>query len=271
MDTATYKRLKNQVALVTGASTGIGRAIAIQMAREGAKVIVNYYSHQDKAKEVIDHILNLGGEAIPVQADVGNEQDVFEMFEKALSTFGTIHILVNNAGIESDSPIQEMSLEQWQKVINTNLTGTFLCTREAVKEFRKRGFQQEISSSSGKIICISSVHQTIPRANHSNYGASKGGMQLFMESVSQEVAQYGIRVNSIAPGAIKTDINRDSWETPEKEEDLKKMIPYGRVGDPVDIARAAVWLACDESDYVTGETLYVDGGLTLYPSYAPKK
>jgi glucose 1-dehydrogenase len=269
MELPSYNRLKGQVAIVTGASSGLGKATVIQMAREGAKVVINYHSHKEDAQKIADEIKGFNGEAIIFQADVSKEKEVQAMFEKTVETFGTVHILVNNAGIESYSSIEEMTIEQWQNVIDVNLTGTFLCTREAIREFNKRGIDEKLSVAEGKIICISSVHQRIPWGGNSNYAASKGGVTQFMKSVAQEVAPYKIRVNSIAPGAIKTPINKDSWDTPEKEKGLLKLIPYNRVGEPIDIARAAVWLASDESDYVHGTTLFVDGGMTLYPAFAP--
>jgi glucose 1-dehydrogenase len=269
MELPTYNRLKGQVAIVTGSSSGLGKATVIQMAREGARVLVNHLSHEKEAEEIANEIKDFGGEAIIFKADVSKEEDVKAMFSKAIETYGTVHILVNNAGIEDYSTIEEMTLEQWQKVIAVNLQGTFLCTREAIREFNRRGIDESISVSAGRIICISSVHQRIPWGGNSNYAASKGGITQFMKSVAQEVAPFKIRVNSIAPGAIKTPINKDSWDTPEKEEQMLKLIPYNRIGDPSDIARAAVWLASDESDYVHGTTLFVDGGMTLYPSFAP--
>ena len=160
-----------------------------------------------------------------------------------------------------------MTLEQWNKVMEVNLTGQFLCAREAAREFVRRGVVPELSCAAGKIICISSVHEVIPWAGHVNYAASKGGVNLFMQSIAQELAHLKIRVNGIAPGAIRTPINKSAWETPEAEADLLRLIPYERVGDPADIAHAAVWLASDQSDYVTGTSMFVDGGMTLYPGF----
>ncbi len=261
-------RLKNQVALITGASSGIGRGIALAMADEGAHIVVNYIGKGREAGEVVGEIQRKKARAIAVEADVSSEKQVREMFGQVVREFGTVDILVNNAGIQKDSAFHAMPLEDWQKVIEVNLTGAFLCSREAVCEFKRRGIQPEKSLSAGKIIFISSVHQIIPWAHHCNYAASKGGISLLMESMAQELAPEKIRVNSIAPGAIKTSINRKSWETPEAAESLLKLIPWGRIGEPADIGTAAVWLASDESDYVHGTTLFVDGGMTLYPGFA---
>ncbi len=256
------KRLQNQTAIVTGAESGIGKAIAIMLAGEGANVVVNYIADAGEAQKVADAAKNEGSEAIIVKADVSNEDQVNEMFGKTLDAFGRLDILVNNAGIQIDALIDDMSLKDWQKVIDVNLTGYFLCSREAIKTFKKQEIDENISVAAGKIICISSVHERIPWKGHANYAASKGGIMLLMKSMAMEVASDKIRVNSIGPGAIKTPINKESWG------ELAQSIPYGRVGDPEDIAGAAVWLASDESDYVTGTTLYVDGGMTLYPYLA---
>jgi len=189
------------------------------------------------------------------------------MFRQMFDAYGSIDILVNNAGLQRDAVFHEMTLADWDLVIAVNLTGQFLCAREAVREFLRREITPEVSSSAGKIICMSSVHDIIPWAGHANYAASKGGLSMLMKTMAQELAQYKIRVNAISPGAIKTPINRMAWETPEAEAELLKLIPQGRVGETLDIARAAVWLASDDSDYVNGATLYVDGGMTLYPGF----
>jgi glucose 1-dehydrogenase len=262
------KRVHNQVALVTGGSSGIGAEIAKELAAEGAKVVVNYSKTAAGAEEVVQSIVANGGTAIAVQADVSKEDQVLKMYRQLLDTYGTIDILINNAGLQQDSSFLEMTLEQWQKVIDVNLTGQFLCAREAAKEFKRRGVITERSVSAGKIICMSSVHEVIPWAGHVNYAASKGGVMLFMKSIAQELAPYKIRVNSLAPGAIKTPINKDAWDTPEDEKKLLTLIPYNRIGEPNDVAKAAVWLASDESEYVVGTTLFVDGGMTLYPGFA---
>jgi glucose 1-dehydrogenase len=262
------KPLKNQKALVTGANSGIGEACALALGAAGADVVVNYVSRPEEAERVVKSIRQSGTRAIAFQADVSQEDQVQAMFAEMLKEFGTVDILVNNAGLQRDSRFQDMTLEQWNTVIATNLTGQFLCAREAVREFLRRGVVPEVSTAAGKIICMSSVHEVIPWGGHVNYAASKGGVMQLMKSMAQELAPKKIRVNSIAPGAIKTPINRAAWETSTAEAELLKLIPEGRAGVPDDIARAAVWLASDASDYVTGTTLFVDGGMTLYPGFA---
>jgi glucose 1-dehydrogenase len=262
------KPLKNQKALVTGANSGIGEACALALGSAGADVVVNYVSRPEEAERVVRSIQESGNRAFAFPADVSREDQVEAMFSEMIKQFGTIDILVNNAGLQRDSSFQDMTLEQWNTVIAINLTGQFLCAREAVREFLRRGVVPDVSTAAGKIICMSSVHEVIPWGGHVNYAASKGGVMQLMKSMAQEMAPKKIRVNSIAPGAIKTPINRAAWETPEAEAALLKLIPAGRAGLPLDIARAAVWLASDASDYVTGTTLFVDGGMTLYPGFA---
>ncbi len=203
-----------------------------------------------------------------LQADVSKEDQVRRMFQEAVKEYGTLDILVNNAGIQRDAPFLEMTLQQWNEVISVNLTGYFLCAREAAREFTRRGVVASVSKAAGKIICISSVHEIIPWAGHCNYASSKGGILMFMKSIAQELAPARIRVNSIAPGAIKTSINRKAWETPEAESNLLKLVPYGRIGMPEDIGSVAAWLASDQADYVQGATILVDGGMCLYPAFA---
>jgi len=260
--------LKGQKAIVTGASSGIGRAIALALGHAGADVCVNFRSEKDEAQAVTSELQSLGRNAISFQADVSNESQVEAMFAAVREEFGTVDILINNAGLQQDAAIDEMTLAQWQKVIDVNLTGQFLCARAAIREFKRRGVKPDVSRAAGKIICISSVHEVIPWAGHVNYAASKGGVMLMMKSIAQEVAPHRIRVNSIAPGAIRTPINTEAWDTPEHYHALLKLIPYQRIGEPEEIGRAAVWLASDESDYVVGTTLFVDGGMTLYPGFA---
>jgi glucose 1-dehydrogenase len=265
--TENRKLLQGQKAIVTGASSGIGHSIALALGHAGANVCVNYVTGEDKAQAVVDELRGHGPTAMSFQADVSNEDDVARMFGAVRDQFGTVDILINNAGLQSDAAIDQMTLAQWNKVISVNLTGQFLCAREAIREFKRRGVKPEISCSAGKIICISSVHEVIPWAGHVNYAASKGGVMLMMKSIAQEVAQFRIRVNSIAPGAIRTPINMEAWDTPEHYAELLKLIPYKRIGEPEEIGRAAVWLASDESDYIEGTTLFVDGGMTLYPGF----
>lgn len=259
--------LAGQTAVVTGGSSGIGRAIALELGKAGANVVVNYRSGDEEAAAAAAEIEKGGSHAITVQADVSQEADVQAMFARTRKEFGSVDILINNAGLQQDAPFTEMSLEQWQRVIAVNLTGQFLCAREAVREFRRRGVVPEVSCAAGKIICISSVHEVIPWAGHVNYAASKGGVMLMMKSIAQEVAPWRIRVNSIAPGAIRTPINTEAWDTPEALADLLKLIPYHRIGEPDEIGRAAVWLASDDADYIHGITLFIDGGMTLYPGF----
>ncbi len=259
--------LDGQRAIVTGANSGIGEGIARGLAEAGAAVVVNYVAGDERAQKVVDDIRAAGGKAFAIKADVSSEEQVQDMFRRAVAEYGTIDILVNNAGLQQDAPFHEMTLAQWRKVLDVNLTGQFLCAREAVREFLRRGQLPELSCSTGKIICVSSVHDVIPWAGHANYAASKGGVAMLMKTMAQELAMKKIRVNSISPGAIRTPINTSAWDTAEAEAALLKLIPYYRVGETKDIARAAVWLASDHSDYVTGATLYVDGGMTLYPEF----
>lgn len=259
--------LKGQKALVTGANSGIGEAVALALGQAGADVVVNYVAGEEQAEAVVGEIRGTGVQALAVRADVGQEDQVQAMFAQAVRELGTVDILVANAGLQRDAPLERMTLADWNKVIGVNLTGQFLCAREAVREFKRRGVKPEVSCAAGKIVCMSSVHDTIPWAGHVNYAASKGGVMLLMKSIAQEVAPYRIRVNAIAPGAIRTPINTAAWDTPAAYAELMKLIPYKRIGEPMDIARAAVWLASDEADYVTGTTLYVDGGMTLYPGF----
>jgi len=263
-----HKVLVGQPALVTGANSGIGKAVALGLARAGADVAVNYITHPETADEVAHEIEGMGRKAITLKADVSNEDEVGRMFADAIAHFGTLHISVSNAGLQRDSPFDEMTLEQWNAVIGVNLTGQFLCTRAATREFKRRGVISAVSQAAGKIICMSSVHQVIPWAGHANYAASKGGVMLLMKSIAQELAPHFIRVNGIAPGAIRTPINKAAWDTDEAYAQLMTLVPYKRIGEPEDIAQAAVWLASDASDYVTGATLFVDGGMTLYPGFS---
>jgi glucose 1-dehydrogenase len=264
----SHQPLKGQTALVTGANSGIGESVARHLAAAGAATVINYVANPDAATAIVDDIVAAGGKAMAIQADVSSEESVNAMYDQMFAAYGTIDILVNNAGLQKDSSFPKMTTEQWNFVLGINLTGQFLCARRAVQEFLRRGARPEISSALGKIICMSSVHEVIPWGGHANYATSKGGVMLMMKSMAQELAPYKIRVNSIGPGAIKTPINTSAWDTPEAEAKLLTLIPYNRVGLPQDIGRAAVFLSSDDADYITGTTLFVDGGMTLYPGFA---
>jgi glucose 1-dehydrogenase len=261
-------KLKDQVAIVTGASSGIGAGCAIELAAAGATVVINYPAARsvEKTQKIVDQITAAGGRAVMFQADVSKEEEVMAMFRHTIAQYGTVDILINNAGLQKDAKFADMTLEDWNFVLSVNLTGQFLCAREAVKEFLRRGNNGK-SKSLGKIICISSVHEVIPWAGHVNYAVSKGGVMMLMKSVAQEYAAQKIRVNSIAPGAIATAINKENWDSEEDMNKMLELIPYKRIGQPEDIGKAAVWLASDDSEYVTGTTLVVDGGMLLYPGF----
>lgn len=258
--------LQDQAAIVTGASSGIGKAVAAALASAGARVVVNYYSGKEVAAAFVSEIEAAGGQAVAVKADVSREDDVERLFKRTIEAFGRLDILVANAGIQRDAAVKDMSLDQWNAVIATNLTGQFLCARAAVRQFLRQD-NPATHRARGKIICMSSVHQHIPWSGHVNYAASKGGIKLMMESLALEVAADRIRINAIAPGAIRTPINRGAWGTPDSLAELLTLIPYGRIGAPEDVAKAVLWLASDDSDYVTGATLIVDGGMSLYPGF----
>jgi glucose 1-dehydrogenase len=262
------KLLKGQKALVTGANSGIGKAVAIALGEAGADVVVNYVRGEDSAQAVVETISNTGSHGLAIHADVSEETQVQAMFARMIEKFGTIDILVNNAGVQQDAPFDQMTLAEWNTVIGINLTGQFLCAREAVREFKRRGVRPEVSVAAGKIICMSSVHEVIPWGGHANYAASKGGVMLLMKSMAQELAPLRIRINSICPGAIRTPINTAAWDTPEAYRSLLTLIPYQRIGEPEDIGRVAVFLASDQADYITGASIFVDGGMTLYPGFA---
>ncbi len=264
------KKLQGQIAIITGASSGIGAGVSKALAAAGATVVVNHpvAATLAAAEAVLTEIKSAGGSGITYQCDVSKEAEVQKMFADVIAQFGTVDILVNNAGLQRDSPFQDMTLEQWNFVLGVNLTGQFLCAREAIREFLRRGIVPEKSRAAGKIICMSSVHEVIPWAGHANYASSKGGIMLLMKSIAQEFAPHKIRVNSIGPGAIKTPINHQAWDTPAAEKKLLELIPYDRIGVAEDIGAAAVWLASDDSDYITGITLFVDGGMTLYPGFS---
>lgn len=263
----TARKLEGQVAIITGASSGIGAGVATAFAAAGARVVINFSSSEEKANEVLQEVKALKGEGFVCRADVSREEEVKEMFRQTIEKYGTVDILVNNAGLQKDSSFHEMTLEEWNHVLSVNLTGQFLCAREAILEFIRRGVVPQRSKSAGKIICMSSVHEMIPWAGHANYAASKGGVMMLMKSIAQEYAPQKIRVNSIGPGAIRTPINHAAWKTPEAYQNLLKLIPSKRIGEVEDIGMAAVWLASDDSDYVNGITLFVDGGMLLYPGF----
>jgi glucose 1-dehydrogenase len=260
--------LKGQAALVTGADSGIGKGVALALAQAGASVVREYAHNHDAAEETVNEIKIAGGVAFAYQADVSHEGEVQAMFAEMFKQYGTIDILVNNAGLQKDSKFVDMTLDQWNTVISINLTGQFLCSREAAKEFIRRGVVEGRSRAAGKIICMSSVHEVIPWAGHVNYAASKGGISMFMKSIAQELAPHKIRVVGIGPGAIQTPINKAAWDTPEALDKLLTLIPYNRIGKPEDIGKLAAWLASDDSDYITGTTIFIDGGMTLYPGFA---
>jgi glucose 1-dehydrogenase len=261
------KSLRGQKALVTGANSGIGRAIAVALGHAGADVVVNYVSREEEAQKVVAEIQRCGARAYAHRADVSSEADVERMFGTMVAEFGTIDVLVNNAGLQKDAPLAELTLGDWELVMNVNLKGQFLCSRAAVREFKRRGVVKDVSCSAGKILCISSVHDVIPWAGHVNYATSKGGVSMMMKSIAQEMAPLRIRVNAISPGAVRTPINMDAWGSRHAYNSLMGLIPYKRIGEPDEIGRAAVWLASDDSDYITGTTIYVDGGMTLYPGF----
>jgi glucose 1-dehydrogenase len=261
------KSLKGQKAIVTGANSGIGRAVAIALGHAGADVVVNYVSREEEAMKVVDEIRASGANALAFRADVSGEAEVQAMFARAVDSFGAVDIVVNNAGLQKDAPFDELTVAAWDLVMNVNLKGQFLCAREAVRLFKRQGVRKDVSQAAGKILCVSSVHDIIPWAGHVNYAASKGGVMMMMKSIAQEVAPHRIRVNSISPGAVRTPINVEAWNTRDAYNALMRLIPYKRIGEPADIGRVAVWLASDDSDYITGATLYVDGGMTLYPGF----
>ncbi len=258
--------LHGQRAVITGASSGIGAATAKSLAAAGASVLLTYHSSAEDAEAVANDARESGASAHVVQTDISDPADCTRLFEEADRLLGGLDILVANAGVQKDAAFTELSLKDWRKVIDVNLTGQFLCAQEAVRRFRRQP-GVDASAARGKIVFTSSVHQEIPWAGHANYAAAKGGVKLLMQSMAQELSAEKIRVNSVAPGAIKTDINVDAWQEEEAEKELLKLIPYGRVGVPEDVARAILWLVSDASDYVVGTTLFVDGGMMLFPAF----
>ena len=255
-----YTDLKDKVVVVTGASKGLGRAMAVRFGQEQSKVVVNYRSNEDEALEVKKEIEQAGGQAIVVRGDVTKEEDVVNLVETAVKEFGTLDVMVNNAGVENPVPSHELSLENWNQVIDTNLTGAFLGSREAIKYFVENNIK-------GNVINMSSVHEMIPWPLFVHYAASKGGMKLMTETLALEYAPKGIRVNNIGPGAIDTPINAEKFADPEQRADVERMIPMGYIGNPEEIASVAAFLASSQASYVTGITLFADGGMTKYPSF----
>lgn len=255
-----YEDLKGKVAVVTGGSKGIGTAIATRFGQEGMKVVINYHSDKAGAEAAAQAVRAAGGEAAIVQADIGSEKGAQKLIETALTNFGDLDVWVNNAGMENQHPTTDLSLADWQRVIDVNLTGVFLGTKTALNYFTKH-------NKKGNIINMSSVHEQIPWPTFAHYAASKGGVKLFTETVAMEYAKENIRVNSIGPGAINTPINALKFADPEQLKTTTDMVPMGRIGDPAEVGAAAAWLASDESSYVTGITLFVDGGMTLYPAF----
>ena len=255
-----YKDLTNKVAVVTGGSKGIGKAICERFGKEKMCVVVNYHSDEEGAQEAVAEIEKNGGKAVAVEADVSTEEGMDRLLKAAIETFGSLDIWVNNAGMETQKPTHELELEDWEKVLKVNLTGVFLGTKTALSYFKTHQIK-------GNIINMSSVHEQIPWPTFAHYAASKGGVKLFTETVAMEYAPENIRINSIGPGAIKTPINAEKFEDPKEKDILESMIPMERVGKPEEVAAAAAWLASNESSYVTGITLFVDGGMKLYPSF----
>lgn len=255
-----YTDLKGKVVAITGASTGLGRAMAIRFGQEGANVVINYFKDEKEALAVKKEVDDAGGQGAIVQGDVTKEQDVINLVQTAVQQFGQLDIMINNAGIENPVPSHEMTLENWEKVIGTNLTGAFLGSREAIKYFVEHNVK-------GNVINMSSVHEMIPWPTFVHYAASKGGVKLMTETLALEYAPKGIRVNNIGPGAINTPINAEKFADPAKRKDVESMIPLGYIGKPEQIAAVAAWLASDESSYVTGITLFADGGMTKYPAF----
>ena len=262
--------LKNQIAIITGSSSGIGAGIALSMAAAGAKVVINYpyEGSKSKAEDVLAQITASGGEGMVYQCDVSKEDQVINMFQDVIAQYGTVDILVNNAGIQKDAKFTEMTLDQWNAVISVNLTGQFLCAREAIKEFLRRGIDTTKSVACGKIIHVSSVHEIIPWAGHANYAASKGAIRMLMQTLAQEYGADKIRVNSICPGAIQTPINTGAWSTTQALNDLMKLVPYNRIGQPQDIGNLAVFLASDAADYISGTSIFIDGAMTTFESFS---
>ena len=258
--------LSGRAIFVTGGSGGIGEGVAKRLGRAGAKVAVGYHSSEEDAARVCEVIVEAGGQAVAIGGDVSDEADVERAFAEAAEALGPLYGVVVNAGLQADADVEEMSLDQWRKVMKVDLDGAFLTARAFLRALGDAR-PAEGSAARGNVVFVTSVHQFIPWAGHANYAAAKGGVKLFMESLAQEVACQGVRVNAVAPGAIKTPINEDVWSDEEARKKLLELIPYGRLGRPEDVANAVAWLMSDQSDYVTGTTLTVDGGMGLYPGF----
>jgi glucose 1-dehydrogenase len=252
--------LEGRRALVTGGDSGIGQGICFELAAHGASVAINYVEAPDTAEAMARAICAQGGSALAVAMDVAREDQVIAAFAQAEQALGGLDLLVNNAGLEHPYELTEMPLEAWQKVIDVNLTGAFLCAREAVRIMRA-------AQRPGAIVNISSVHEQIPWERFSHYCASKGGMKLFAQSIARELAPHGIRVVSVAPGAIATPINAAVLADEKARREVEAEIPLGRWGEVSDVARAVAWVASEQAGYVVGSTLFVDGGMTLYPRF----
>ena len=258
-DTTGRARLSGRRALVTGGATGIGRATALRLAADGAAVAVNYVGDRSPADGAVTEIAATGAPALALEADVANEEAVARLFELAEDGLGgPVDLLVNNAGVEAPYPLEELPLEEWERVLSVNLTGPFLCTRELVRR---------IGGAQASVVMVSSVHELIPWPRFSHYCASKGGLKLFAQTAARELAPRGIRVTLVAPGAILTPINRELIEHPQKRREQEEQIPLGRLGEPEEIAAAIAWIAGPEAGYVVGATLFVDGGMALYPRF----
>lgn len=255
-----YNDLQGKVAVVTGSSKGIGSAIALRFAREGMNVVVNYNSDEAGANAVVAQIVQAGAKAVAVKGDMSQEASADLLVKAALDNFGRLDVFVNNAGMEVEAHTHEMTLDNWKKVIDVNLTGYFLGARAALKHFVNNGIK-------GNIINLSSVHEQIPWPRFAHYAASKGGVKLLNQTMALEYASLGIRVNAIGPGAMNTPINKEKMSDPAQKEALEKIIPMGYAGEPEVVANVAAWLASEQSSYVTGITLFVDGGMTLYPDF----
>jgi glucose 1-dehydrogenase len=259
-----YTDLKGKVVVITGASTGLGKAMAYRFGEEKSKVVINYFKDDPAIKDMIAQIKSFGGDAIAIQGDVTIEEDVKHLVQETISHFGSLDIMINNAGVENEVPSEELSLKDWNRVIATNLIGAFLGCREASDYMLEKNIK-------GSIINMSSVHEVIPWPHFVHYAASKGGIKLMSETLALEFAPKGIRVNCIGPGAIDTPINAEKFSDPKLKAGVESLIPMGYIGKPEQISSVATWLSSSEASYVTGITLYADGGMTKFPSFQAGK